>query len=281
MPTRSTTPRTNRAPSRYCRSLASRPSSRRSTWSTRSAPLRRRWNFARIVGDRRDHRGADPVHHEVGVPLEQRHHRGEPVEDLALRRGLHASTSEPPLAARGSKPRGPRRRPPQPRLSRSRQRRRVEVGRVDERAQLAHQVVAQPRHRGELHPVGLLVQAHPEPEVARVDVQLPLGLHDVGRDEQQPAGRVAASAPYGGKSSYWPSTLVARNASSDPVSTPVTLRADRVAAPARSSAAAPASFSTSGSSTVRKPAALAWIQPGRSMTTTEAPGASSAARPAR
>ena len=34
---------------------------------------------------------------------------------------------------------------------------------------LVEHVLAQPRHRGELHPVGDLVQADPEPEVARVD----------------------------------------------------------------------------------------------------------------
>ena len=48
------------------------------------------------------------------------------------------------------------------------------------------QVVGHPRHRGELHPVGLLVQADPEPEVVRVGVQLALDVHDVGRHEQQP-----------------------------------------------------------------------------------------------
>ena len=34
--------------------------------------------------DRRDHGRADAVHHDVGVALEQRHHAGDPVEDLAL-----------------------------------------------------------------------------------------------------------------------------------------------------------------------------------------------------
>ena len=51
-------------------------------------------------------------------------------------------------------------------------------------------MVAQPRHGGELHPVGLLVQADPEPEVGGVDVELALDVDDVGRDQQQPAGRV-------------------------------------------------------------------------------------------
>ena len=46
-------------------------------------------------------------------------------------------------------------------------------------------VVAQPRHRGELHPVGLLVHGHPAAEVGRVDLQAPLGGDDVRGDEQQ------------------------------------------------------------------------------------------------
>ena len=55
-------------------------------------------------------------------------------------------------------------------------------------AYLGYQVVPQPRHRGELHAVGLLVQAHPQPEVGVVDAQLAFGLGDVRRDEEQASG---------------------------------------------------------------------------------------------
>ena len=51
--------------------------------------MRRVWNFARIVATDGITDGPDAVHHEVGVTLEQRHQRGDAVEDLALRRGLH------------------------------------------------------------------------------------------------------------------------------------------------------------------------------------------------
>ena len=67
---------------------------------------------------------------------------------------------------------------------------RVEVGRVDQRVDLGGEVAAQPRHRGELHPVGHLVQRHPQPEVGRRDPERPLGLDHVGRDQQQLPGRV-------------------------------------------------------------------------------------------
>ena len=83
-------------------------------------------------------------------------------------------------------------------------------------------------------------------------------------------GVVAASAPYGGNSSYCPSTLVARNASNDPVCTPVTFDPTESAS-VEDDGRFSWIFSISGSSTVRKPEALAWIQPGRSTTTTEAP----------
>ena len=58
---------------------------------------------------------------------------------------------------------------------------------LGELADLGEQVVAHPRHRGELDPVGLLVQADPEPEVVRVGLELALDVHDVRRDQQQPA----------------------------------------------------------------------------------------------
>ena len=59
---------------------------------------------------------------------------------------------------------------------------------VDERLDLAEEVAAHPGHRGELGAVGDLVQADPEPEVARVGADLALDLDDVRRDQQQLAG---------------------------------------------------------------------------------------------
>ena len=65
------------------------------------------------------------------------------------------------------------------------QRGRIGLDAVGERVDLVEHVLAQPRHGGELHPVGDLVQAHPEPEVGRVDLELPLDGDQVRRDEQQ------------------------------------------------------------------------------------------------
>ena len=65
----------------------------------------------------------------------------------------------------------------------------VEVDGAEELLDLAVDVVLHPGHRGELHAVGLLVQADPEPEVGPVDTELVLGMHDVGCHQQQPAGR--------------------------------------------------------------------------------------------
>ncbi len=48
-------------------------------------------------------------------------------------------------------------------------------------------MLAHPRHGGELDPVGLLVQAHPQPEVGGVDAELALDVDDVGGDQEQPA----------------------------------------------------------------------------------------------
>ena len=82
-------------------------------------------------------------------------------------------------------------------------------------------------------------------------------------------GVSSGSEPYGGNSSYCPSTLVARNASSDPVCTPVTFE-PTTSPTGEVDGRRSWIFSISGSSTVRKPEALAWIQPGRSTTTTDA-----------
>ena len=132
------------------------------------------------VLDRRDHAGSDAVHHDVGVALEQGHHAGQVVHDLAL---LGRADDVEQAAAL---------RPALERLGEPLEAVVEEPGRLDrlgEPADLLVEVVAHPRDRGELHAVGLLVQAHPEPEVVRVGAQLALDVHDVGGDEQQPAGR--------------------------------------------------------------------------------------------
>ncbi len=56
---------------------------------------------------------------------------------------------------------------------------------VDERSHLGQEVAPQPRYGGELGPVGHLVQAYPEPEVARRRLEPALYLDDVRRHEQQ------------------------------------------------------------------------------------------------
>ena len=122
---------------------------------------------------------------------------------------------------------------------------------------------AQPGHRGELHPVGLLVQAHPEPEVVRVDAELALDVHDVGRDQQQPAGRrverVELAEHLAGEEAEQPADLGA----GDP-------GADRVGEPATARFLPDAACRRSGASTVAKPSAFACTQPARSTTRTGA-----------
>ena len=48
-------------------------------------------------------------------------------------------------------------------------------------------MLGEPRDRPELRAMGLLVQAHPEPEIAGDQVELTLDVDDVGGDQQQPA----------------------------------------------------------------------------------------------
>ena len=273
MPTRSTTPRTKRSPSGYCRILTSMPSSRRSTRSTRPASCAGAGTCARIVATDGTDRRADAVHDEVGVPLEQRHQRGEPVEDLPL---LRASApprraSSPRSAPSGSTPSRTRRRPPRPP---PRSRRPAPPGRR-----------RWPRRRRAISPIkwsrshGTAVNCmrwvsscrhDPEPEVVRVDAQLALGRDDVRRDQQQPAGRAVGGVGAVRREELVLAEHLGREEgqqraglhAGDP-------RADRVGDGAAGVPLLPAIFSTSGSSTARKPATLAWIQPGRSMTATE------------
>ena len=63
---------------------------------------------------------------------------------------------------------------------------------LDQAPDSATQVVAQPRHGGELHAVGLLVQAHPEPEVGGSTSSSRSAWTMFGSDEQQPSARAGA-----------------------------------------------------------------------------------------
>ena len=127
------------------------------------------------------------------------------------------------------------------------------------------EVAAQPRDGGELQLVGDLVQADPEPEVGRVDAELPLGRHDVRRDQQQPAAGaedlVLARAP--GEE---------RKASRPPAWTPVAREPMAVASGPGRLPCFSVSASTSGSSSAAMPLVLASTQPGRSTTATSGTG---------
>ena len=57
---------------------------------------------------------------------------------------------------------------------------------VEELGEQAEKVPAQPRGVPELEPVGLLVQAHPQPEVGRLDAQRAFHRDHVRGDQQQP-----------------------------------------------------------------------------------------------
>ena len=131
-------------------------------------------------GHRRDHLRPDLVHDDVGVALQQRHD-GRDLGQLGPLLGGGDDVDEPGAAAAEGL-RKLRRQAGQRVL----QRLRVghEVG--GQGADALDEVVAQPRHGSELHAMGLLVHAHPEPEVRGVDTELPLDLHEVGRDEHEP-----------------------------------------------------------------------------------------------
>ena len=178
MPTLSTTARTKRAPSRYCAIFASSPRSLRSIRSRVPTPLRRSSKRRRMASTVGITSGADAVHHDVGMALEQRHHRGDPVEDLLLLGRAHQVDQARALAAALDRLGDPLEAVVEHPLR---------LDGLGEASDLGEEVVAHPRHRGELHPVGLLVQAHPEPEVRGVDLELALDVDDVGRDQQEPA----------------------------------------------------------------------------------------------
>jgi hypothetical protein len=120
------------------------------------------------------------------VPLDQRHHAGQPLQDLPLARGLDGLDEAVALPVAPDRPGDRVRGGPEP----AQDRRRVEVGGQQEVGHLLLHVPAQPAHRGELGSMGLLVQAHPAAEVMRVDVKLALDHEDVRRDQgQAPGGR--------------------------------------------------------------------------------------------
>ena len=158
--------------------------------------------------------GAHVVHDDVGVALEQRHHGGELGDAGSRCSGVMKSSVDALRPLRS--PREASRAASSKRLERSSGRRR-HVGRRGCWASADH-VVAQPRHGRELHPVGLLVHARPSARKSLgVDLELALVLRRCwGR-------RGAARGVPPGARSYCPSTLLDKNASSAPVSAPVTL----------------------------------------------------------
>lgn len=187
MPTSSTTDRTNFSPSLYCRSLASRPRSLRRAWSRRPAALGAALlELLADLGDGADDLGAHAVHHEVRVSFEEGHDGGEAAEHFALGGGLDDVDEAPAavlaLFALGPSGAGEGLGGLAEALQEGH---RVDVGLVEERLDLALEVVAEPGHAGELGAVGLLVEGDPEPEVVRVDVQLAFDVDDVGGDEEQ------------------------------------------------------------------------------------------------
>src|SRR5262249_60981088 len=120
----------------------------------------------------------------VRVTFEQRHHPGEPAEDLLLPRRLDdiyqggiAFTADrvdedvESLAEAAQHRTG------------------VHLGLVEEAANLRRDVVTQPRHGSALRSGGFLVNAHPKPKVTWDDPQLTLDLQDVRCNQQESAVR--------------------------------------------------------------------------------------------
>ena len=204
----------------------------------------RRWlNLRRMSATDGITLGPDAVHDHVGVALEQGHHAGDPVEDLAL---LGRAEDLDQVAAAADRLGDPLEAVVE---------QAVRLDGVGDGLHLGEEVVAHPRDRGELHPVGLLVQADPEPEVGRV---APRARARRGRCWGPPA---AAGRTGSWNGSNWPSTLPARKPSSRPTSAPVTLEPTARDSPD----GAPffsVSLSTIGPRTVAKPSALACTQPG-------------------
>src|SRR5215218_6127423 len=132
--------------------------------------------------DRRNDFWSNSVHHHVSVALEQRHYGGDAVDDGPLGRSLDEIDDRDFLVV------AQRFENPGNRVAEHAQQRTwVQFRRAYDGVDLRVHVFPQPRDRGELNAVGLLVQTHPEPEVGRVDLQLTLHGDDVGGDQQQPA----------------------------------------------------------------------------------------------
>ena len=114
------------------------------------------------------------------MPLEKGHQCGQLVEDgLLLRRLQSLDDAAPRVRAKGShegvrEGHQPLESLPCP-----------EIRGIQQGGDAVAEVVGQPRNGAELHPVRLLVQRHPEPEVRRRELELTLDGADVGRHEQQ------------------------------------------------------------------------------------------------
>ena len=92
IPTRSTTWSTNALPRVYWLSLASRPSSARSSrCSGGCLRWRRSSNRRADGGHRRHHHRPDGVHHVVGVAFQQGAQHQQLIQGFALRLGLHGA----------------------------------------------------------------------------------------------------------------------------------------------------------------------------------------------
>ena len=139
------------------------------------------------------------------MPFEQRHHGSDPLDDVLLLGSLeHVEQRDTAVTLdefadaldRLSHHRG--------------ELLRVEIGALEEAGHLAQQMIAQPRNRRELDAVSLLVQADPESEVLRVDVEFALDVHDVRGHQQEPALVATPASSLLQNGSNWPSTLLDR-----------------------------------------------------------------------
>ncbi len=134
---------------------------------------------------------ADAVHDRFGVAFEEGHERLDLRDGLALLgagHGLHDVGAALVVAgAAGGLVAGGVQGPAHG-AAELRGRGLVGLGGVEEGADEVVEVVAHPRHRGELHEVGGLVDGDPQPELAGGQAQAPLDLDDVGGDEQEAPG---------------------------------------------------------------------------------------------
>ena len=114
------------------------------------------------------------------MPFQQRRKRDQPVEHRAFLRALQQLRDAEPRALLD------RLRQPSDQLG---QAVRATAGEPRHQAfDFVGEVVTQPANRGELEPVGALVQADPEPEVVRRHLHRAFGGDHVRRDQQQLPG---------------------------------------------------------------------------------------------